>query len=112
MDTSSLSPSLSDALKADLGDMIGLDALPEAERAATLMKIGDVIFQMVLLRVFSELGDQGQKELEDFIADPKNTADPEAFYGFLRGKLPDLDEIVAEEVAAFKRDAIGTMGAR
>jgi hypothetical protein len=107
---SSLPPAFEDALKADLSAVAGLDALSEEERNVTLMKIGDVIFQMVLVRVFEELGAEGQKEVDAFIANAEKTNDFEGFYSFLRSKVPNLDELVAEEVAAFKKDAMRTMG--
>ena len=107
---SSLPPAFADALRADLSVIAGLDKLSEEDRNVTLMKIGDVIFQIVLVRVFSELGDEGQKEVDVFLASAEKTNDFEGFYEFLRSKLPNLDEIVAEEVAAFKRDAMRTMG--
>lgn len=100
---------MDESLKADIVKELGIDRLPEAERDAALERVTGVIFQSVLVRILDSLDESGRKELEDFLADPAKNGDTDAFYALLKNKVPDLDEVIAEEIAAFKADALGTM---
>jgi hypothetical protein len=100
---------INDALKLNLIKELGIDRLPQADQEAALLKIGDIIFQAVLIRVLDELKDEDRKELDVFLENPAHQNDPESFYSFLADRLSNLDEIVAEEVANFKRDTFEVM---
>lgn len=86
---------------------LGLDTLPEKEQEQALLDIGRIIFQSVLIRVMEELDDKGKDEFEKILTEKPN--DEEAILGFLQLKLPNLNDIVQEEVAKFKEESTGFM---
>jgi hypothetical protein len=100
---------MEDALKANIITELGLDKLSAKDREAALLKIGEIIFKTVLIRIIDTLDEEGRKDLDAHLSDPVKAKDPDALYAFLRAKVPNLDELVGEEIAAFKRDALETM---
>lgn len=100
---------MDESLKADIVKELGINRLPPEEQDEALRRMAGVIFQSALVRIVDSLDDGARKEVEDFLADPAKNGDTDAFYALLKSKTPDLDEIIAEEIAAFKADALGTM---
>lgn len=86
---------------------LGLDKLSEKEQEETLLSVGRIIFQSVMIRVMEELDEAGKDEFEKILTEKPN--DEEAILNFLRSKLPNLDEIVNEEVAKFKQESVNFM---
>ena len=66
-------------------------------------EMGTVIYQRIILRVLRELPDKDMKELDNFLGEHEGNQD--ALIEFLRSKLPDLDKLAEEEIAAFKTEA-------
>lgn len=54
-----------------------------------------------------ELDDNGKDEFEKILSEKPN--DEEAVFGFLKTKLPNLDEIVNDEVIKFKQESVDFM---
>lgn len=102
-------------LKANLITELGIDKLPPERQAELLLKIGDTIYKAVMTRVVEELSDEDRtafdRLLDEKPADAGRQDDEEAVFSFLRSKLPNLDEIVNEEIAEFKKESIETMAA-
>lgn len=88
---------------------LGLDSLPEKEQEEALQSIGRIIFQSVLIRVMEELDDKGKDEFEKILSEKPN--DESAILGFLQTKIPNLDEIVNNEVSKFKQESVDFMKA-
>jgi hypothetical protein len=86
---------------------LGLDDLPEEEQEKTMLKIGEIIFKGVIVRVLQELSDKEAKEFEELISNKPD--DQEAILNFLQKKVPNLDEITNEEVARFKQESLDFM---
>ncbi|MBI4691842.1 MAG: hypothetical protein HY773_00110 [Candidatus Terrybacteria bacterium] len=86
---------------------LGLDKLSEKEQEEALQSIGRIIFQSVLIRVMEEMDDKGKDEFEKVLSEKPN--DEEAILNFLQTKLPNLNEIVNEEVAKFKQESVDFM---
>lgn len=100
---------MDDALRANLMSELGLDKIPEKDREAALLKIGEIIFKSVLIRILDTLNDAGRQEFDTFLSNKNNQKDPDALYDFLKAKVPNLDELVSEEIAAFKRETLEVM---
>lgn len=83
---------------------LGLDNLPEEEKNKMLEEMGRVVYQNIILRVINELKEEDKDELDAFLE--TNTDNQEAIYEFLKSKLPNLDEIAAEEVEKFRKDSL------
>lgn len=86
---------------------LGIDNLPQKEQEESLLGIGRIIFQSVLIRVMEELDEAGKDEFEKILSEKPN--DEEAILNFLHSKLPNLDEVVNEEVAKFKQESVDFM---
>jgi len=91
-------------LKKDLFEGLGLQDAPYEERMGLLDEMGKVAMDGVWLRILDSLNDADQAELEKFTdTDPA----PEAFIEFLKKKIPNLEEIVKEEIASYKSILLG-----
>ena len=84
-----------------------LDTLPEKEQEEALLSIGRIIFQSVIIRVMNELDKAGKDEFEKILTEKPN--DEEAIMSFLQSQLPNLNEIVNDEVAKFKQESVDFM---
>lgn len=96
-------------LKANLITKLGIDKLPPEKQADLLLKIGDTIFQAVITRVIEELSEEDRDAFDRLLDEKKDHE--EAVFDFLQSKLPNLDEIVNEEIAEFKKETLETMEA-
>lgn len=96
-------------LKRNLITELGIDKLPADRQAKLLLKVGDVLYQAVISRVIEELSEEDREAFDRLLDEKKD--DEEAVFNFLQSKLPNLDEIVNEEIAAFKKDSLETMAA-
>lgn len=98
---------MEDILKQNIIKDLGLDSLPEEEQKEAFLKIGEIIFSGVLSRVLDELSDEEASEFEKIISEKPD--DEEAVMGFMKAKVPNLDEIVNEEIAKFKKESVDFM---
>ncbi len=94
-----MEPHIKDNLIKDLG----LDLLPEEDQEQALLTVGRIIFQSVLIRVLERLSEKEKTEFEKILKEKQD--DEEAVYAFLQEKIPNLNDVVTEEVAKFKTDA-------
>ncbi len=96
-------------LTQDISKELGLEGLSAEEQQKTLQKVGDIIFQRVMMRVIEELGEDAKSELDKLMDVNKNDAG--AMLDFLRSRLSNFDALVAEEVAGFKKETLEVMRA-
>lgn len=90
-------------LTQDISRELGLDGLSAEEQQKALQKVGDIIFQRVMMRAIDELDEVSKNELDRLLDVKKNDAG--AMLDFLRDRLSNFDALVAEEVAGFKKEA-------
>lgn len=83
---------------------LGLDNLPEEEKNKMLEEMGRVVYQNIILRVLEELKEEDKDEFDAFLE--KNSDNQEAIYEFLKSKIPNLDELAAQEVEKFRKDSL------
>ena len=95
---------MADAVNQNLIQALGINNLPEEEQAKFLSEIARVVYQNITLRVINELGDQDKDEFDAFLE--QNPDNQEAVYNFLKAKIPNLDEIAAEEVEKFQQESM------
>jgi hypothetical protein len=88
---------------------LGLEELPEKEQEEMLLSMGRIIFQSILIRTMEELDEKSKDEFEKILSEKPN--DEETILGFLQSKLPNLNEIVNDEVSKFKQESIDFMKA-
>ena len=91
-----------DFLQADLIKELGLEDLSQEKKDELILRIGELIQQNIVLRVLDELSEKDKEEFDKVLADENS----EKTFAFLQSKLPNLEEMVKEEIAKFKKDAI------
>jgi predicted sugar kinase len=96
-----------DFLQKNLITELGLEDLPDDKKEELILKIGGLIQQNVLLRILSELGEKDKDEFDKVLAEGND----EKTLAFLQSKISNFDELVKEEVAKFKEEAIKRMQA-
>jgi len=87
----------------DLLAEIGMDKLPVEEQAAMMQEMGDSIMGAIMVRAIPMLDEASQKELDALLEGADN---PQQLQDFLNTKVPEFQQIVAEEVENFKQEAL------
>ena len=90
------------SIKDNLISQLGLDDLPQEKKIELMMKWGDIVQKDIIIRVLRELPEEDKAELDKLL-----TAKGENFeevYKFLEGKMPNLDDIVKEEIEKFRKE--------
>lgn len=87
---------------------LGLESLSEEKKMEIVLNIGRIIQQNVILRILDELKDERDKDEFDELLGKKGD-DEQAILKFLQSKIPNLDEIVNEEIVKFKQENIDFM---
>jgi hypothetical protein len=86
---------------------LGFDRLPRGEQEKAILSFGRIIFQAVLIRVLDELDEKSKDEFEALLT--KRPDDQDAILAFLQTKLPNLNDIVNEEVSRLKAESADLM---
>lgn len=86
--------------------VLELDKLSPEERGETLVRVGALIYQNVLMRVMEMITEADQDEFEKLL--DKN-ARPDEIFIFLKNKVPDFEKIIDEEALKFKNKASNIM---
>jgi len=87
---------------------LGLESLPEEKKMEILLNVGRIIQQNIILRILDELKDEKDKDEFDELLGKKGD-DEQAVTEFLQSKIPNLDEIVNEEIVKFKQESVDFM---
>jgi hypothetical protein len=82
---------------------LGLDKLPPEKQQELFAKIGEVIFQGVLIRVLDEMKPAEQKKLKAFLE--VTGEDGEKIIKYLEENVPDFNQLVEAEVEKFKKES-------
>lgn len=91
-------------LQKDLVAELGLEDLPADKKDALLARAAEVLNTQISLRLREELAEEDLKEFDKLWDDGSE----EDIRKFIDQKVPQLDNIVAEEVAEFKKSIIET----
>ncbi len=91
-------------LKKDLFKELGLENVSYEERMGLLDEMGKVAMDGIWLRLLEHLTEADQAELEK-LTDASD--DPAAFMGFLKKKIPNLEDVIKEEIASYKSILLG-----
>lgn len=91
-----------DLLQKNIVSLLGLESLSEERKIQFLEKVTDLIFKQVVIRVMEMLSEADQEELSRLI----DIGDPEKTNAFLVEKVPNLEEIMNEEIVAVKEEML------
>ncbi len=86
---------------------LGLDTLSEEKQSEILGKIGQIIFQAVLIRLLAILDEKDKDEFDELLAE--KAGEEGVIMEFLQGRVANLDEIVKEEIIKFKTETLDIM---
>lgn len=90
---------------------LGLENLDETKQKDTLLRIGKVIYQAVMMRVVDLLDEPSQGEFDKLLDEVKaDESKQDMIMEFLKTKIPNLDEIAKEEITKFKEETMSVMG--
>lgn len=92
-------------LEANIIEELGLESLPEERKIAIVQMMTDLVQKRVMLRIMEILSEAEKDEFEKLLKE-KGEGAPEAAE-FLKEKIPNLDEIVKEEIIKVKEEALG-----
>ncbi|MBT3355831.1 hypothetical protein HN784_01120 [bacterium] len=99
--------SLKESIKAaqiDLIKELGINDLPQEQREETLTQMSEVIQQRIVLRIVEELPADKKEGFADVV---NNSAEePEAIDTFLTENLPNVEELVLEEIGKYKAEML------
>ena len=91
-------------LSQNIISALGIGSLPPEKQEEILESFGNIIFQAVLIRLMTELDEAGKDEFVKLLEN--SNGEDDAVLNFLKEKLPNLDEIVAQEVAKIKGESV------
>lgn len=86
---------------------LGLDVLSAEEQQKAVLNIGRVIRQNIILRVMGILSEEEKDEFDTLLGEKAD--DEETIINFLKSKIPNLEEIIQEEIKKFKENSVNLM---
>lgn len=89
-------------IEKDLITELGLGDLSEEKKMELVIKWGNIVQKDVMMRVLTELSESDKEELDKLLVG--NMDNYEEIYKFLEKKLPNLDDIVKEEIENFRQE--------
>lgn len=90
-------------MEKGLIELLEIESLPDEEKAAILDQASEIVLGRIFLRVDDELkGDDVRAEF-DKLLDGK---DADKIFEFLSAKIPDLPQIMEEEILKYKKEAL------
>lgn len=90
---------IEELLQKDLLQGLGLENLPAGDKLNFLEETTKVVLQGIWLRILENMTDDDQDEFDAFLA---KGANDEQVTEFLTKKIPNLEDLVKEEVANYK----------
>ena len=89
-----------DLLNENIIGLLGLESLPDAEKAAMIEKMTTLIQKRLMLRVMDVLSAEDAKQMAEM---EKN---PQEILAFIVEKVPNFEDIVKEEVVKLKEEML------
>ncbi len=93
-------------IEKDLITELGLGDLADEKKIELVIKWGNVVQKDIMIRVLTELSENDKEELDKLLVGKGENF--EEIYQFLEKKLPNLDEVVKEEIEKFREEMINT----
>lgn len=98
--------SLQDNIKAaqiDLVSELGIDKLPEEQQKDLLAQISEVLQQRIVLRLVEEMPEEKKEDFGKVLQEGEKN--PDKIEKFLNENLPNLEELVLDEIGKYKTEA-------
>jgi hypothetical protein len=81
---------------------LGLESFPLGKQEEIVMKIAEIVYDRVLLRILTKLTDQEARQLSQLI-DQNRKDDVDKM---LKGKFPDFEGLLKEEIILTQKELI------
>lgn len=94
--------SMQNEIRNNIITMFGINELPLEKQEETINKIGELIFQSVLLRILPAMPQEDQEEYNQLM---ENKVMPNELFDFFFAKVPNFLQIVTEESENFRRES-------
>jgi len=93
-------------LQQNIASVLGIDTLSEEEQASFLGEVGDVIFETSLVRLCTDLSEDQQQALEEYL---DTEPEPEVLLQHLLEHYKEFQTILEGVVVEFKEDALAVL---
>ena len=100
---------MDDSLKRNLIAELELEKLPAEKQEEVLLQAGNVIMQSILNRAVPLLTDKEQVEFGEILEKEQGGEAGMLVFNFLKSKVPNIDTLIKEEIAEFKRETNSVM---
>src|SRR3990167_8410501 len=90
------------SIEDNLISQLGLDDLPQEKKIELIMKWGNLVQKDIIMRILRELPEKDKKELDELLAEKGENM--EDIYKFLENKMPNLYDLVREEIEKFREE--------
>lgn len=94
-------------LEENIVELLGVDGLNDEEKVAFVSEIGDLVMESAMLRLISGLSPEQTEALDQFL---DMEPEPDVLMNHLLKHHTDFENIIEEEIVAFKQDAIDVLG--
>ncbi len=99
-----------DMLQKNITKELGLENLPEDKKEEMYLRISKIIYQNIMIRVVELLREEEQDEFNKLLDEvAQEECESDKALEFLKAKIENFDDIVAEEVVRFKEESEGVM---
>lgn len=96
-------------INRDIITEFGLDKLAPERQQELFGKIGELIFQGVLIRVLDSMSEEKQAELNSFLEAAGE--DGGKIVSYLEANVPQFNEVVEQEIIKFKKESLDILSA-
>jgi hypothetical protein len=94
-------------LEKNIINVLGLETLPDEEKLVYLSQIADAVMESTLLRLVAGLTEAQQESLDYYLS---TNPEPEVMMEHLATHYKTFEEILQEEIVAFKDEAVMLLG--
>ena len=94
-------------IRKNIVELFEIEKLPEEKREEAITRIGNIVFQSVLVKALPILNEKELAEYEKLVDDQ---AEADVLLDFLFEKIPNFLQIVAEESENFRKESEEVLG--
>lgn len=82
-------------------EILGIEKLTQVEQDNMMMKLGDLVYERVLIRCYKLMSEEDEIAFEKLV---ENNSTPEELLVFLKEKIPNIEDIITEEAEKVAKD--------
>lgn len=94
-------------IQQDISSLVGLDTLSAEEQAHFLSDVGELIIESALLRLAADMTPDQEASMNHYL---ETNPEPDIFMNYLLQHHVTFEQILEEEIAAFKEECVAVVG--